>query len=115
MDSRQLSIKVDVAQAFVLDRHRLGAPVGFNVVEQSVHVTGGYRLEKKSKALSVGIRPYKMDYMLVAQLFEDLHLFQVFLRYLPSQRNSLPRKLVANDFRLVDIAHCTPAEKSVWQ
>lgn len=71
-------------------------------------------MEKQPKALSVGIRPYKLNHMRVAQLLENLHLFQVLLRYLPSQRDSLPGKLKAQDLRLVDITHCAPAEEDLW-
>jgi hypothetical protein len=114
VDSGGLSIKVDVGQAFMLERRRLRAPVSFDIVKEGMEIETSNGLKEQSEALSVGIRPYKLNHMHVAQLLEDLHLFQVLLRYLPPQRDSLPRKLIAQDFRLVDITHCTSAEENSW-
>jgi hypothetical protein len=114
VDSGRVSIKIDVDQAFMLERRRVRAPVSFDVVKEGMEIEASNGLKEQSKALSVGIRPYKLNHMRVAQLFEDLHLLQVLLPYLPSQRDSLPRKLEAQDFCFVDITHCTSAEEGLW-
>lgn len=47
MDSGRVSIKVDVAQAFMLDRRGLRVPVSFDIVKDGVKIPDCNRLKQR--------------------------------------------------------------------